>query len=603
MRITPASRSALCVVSLLIVLGVPAPSSAQDLLAARAESLNAVFDDVEAISRAVGKDLSREMLLMMGSSVLGSDATGYIDLDRPVAALMPVEGMMMMQNGVVMAVPVTDAAAAIDALASHFPNHAVEGELHTFSADQGPALYLIAANGYLRVGGNADLVTRIDPLASGPTGSTLSVELFLEPIAPMIKANLGMAKAQMMSSLEAEATGDAEMPYDPATMGLIFDAYLDGFRWLLANTASLRMRLDVGDGYVRFAEDLVPKPGSALAGFVATQKGGLPEIAKLADEGSTWYMAGQVTLTDEHRQGLKSFVDGYLDLLGKMISYQPESADTGGADTTSDEAMAETMAFWNEYMALLSPYADRWIDCLRGDMVASFGFPDGQPFEFNEAFGLVNDDGCSNLVSEISDELVDFFGSAKELSDVFTVAQGPEIGESESLLMTFDMMKMLDEMGQETDEQSKAMMKAMYGERMDVAMVTSGDVLLATGGTHAVDDLGELAARLPARGKAPSFSPLEVRPGIMMGINLGSILTWVKNAIPKPEEAAALDRAAELLSSDAGRIPMALVFDSQMATFDTAMSLKTLEVIATMVQEERAAAAAAQTMTAKGEGE
>ena len=89
MRISPASRGALCVVSVLMAVAAPAPSSAQDLLVARAESLNAVFADVEAIARAVGKDISREMLLMMGSSILGSDATGYIDLDRPVAAVMP----------------------------------------------------------------------------------------------------------------------------------------------------------------------------------------------------------------------------------------------------------------------------------------------------------------------------------------------------------------------------------------------------------------------------------------------------------------------------------------------------------------------------------
>jgi len=600
MRITPVNRGALFVVSILIVLGTPAPSSAQDLLVARAESLNEVFDGVEAISRAVGKDLTREMLLMMGSSVLGSDASGLIDLDRPVAAVMPVEGMMLMQKGVVVAVPVTDAAAAIDALASFFPNHAIEGEMHTFSSDQGPALYLTAADGYVKVGSNADLVTRNDPLAGEPTGSTTSVELFLEPIAPMIGANLAMVKAQMMSSLEAEAAGEGEMPYDPAAIGPIIDAYFDGFRWVLANTSSIRLRLDVDDAFVLFAEDLVPKAGSALAGFIEAQKGGLPEIAKLADEESAWYMAGQINLTDEHRQGLKSFVVSYIDLMSKMVADLPEMADAGGADSTSDEAIAETMAFWNEYMAMLSPFADRWIDCLRGDMVASFGFPEGQPLEFVEAFGLVDDDSCTDLVSEMGDHLVNFVGSAEEFSDVFTVAEGPEIGDTTSLLMTFDMVKMLDEMGQPSDEHTEAMMKAMYGESMSVAMVTSGDALLATGGTHAVEHLGELAAMLPAPGKAPSFSPLAVRPGLMMAVNLGGMFTWMKNAIPE-DAAADLERAAERLSGDVGRVPMAFVFDSQMATFDAAVSLETLEVIAAIVEEERAKAAEAQTMTDEGE--
>jgi hypothetical protein len=602
MRITPVSRGALCVVLFLITLGAPTPSSAQELLVARAESLNEVFDDVEAIADAVGKDLSRGTLLMMGSSVLGTDATGFIDLDRPVAAVMPVEGMMLMQNGVVVAVPVKDAAAAIDALASLFPNHAVEGEMHTFSSDQGQALYLTAENGYVRVGGNADLVTRNDPLAGEPTGSTTSVELLLEPIAPMIGANLAMVKAQMMASLEAEAAGDEEMPFDPAAMEPIFDAYFDGFRWLLANTSSIRLRLDVDDGYVRFAEDLIPKTDSALAGFIEDQKGGLPEIAKLADQESAWYMAGQVNLTDEHRQGLKSFVVSYIDLVSEMIPSQPGNVDADGADSTSDDAMAESLAFWNEYMAMLSPYADRWIDCLRGDMVASFGFPEGQPFEFIEAFGLVNDDECASLVSEMSDELVNYIGSAEELSDVFAVAEGPEIGKTKSLLMTFDMVKLLDEMGQASDEQAKAMMKAMYGESMSVAMVTSGDALLATGGGHAVEHLGELAAMLPTPGKAPSFSPLDVRPGLMMAVNLGGMFTWMKNAIPE-DAAADLERAAERFSGDVGRVPMALVFDSQMATFDTALSLETLEVIAAIIEEEQAKAAREKAVIAEGDND
>jgi hypothetical protein len=359
--------------------------------------------------------------------------------------------------------------------------------------------------------------------------------------------------------------------------------------------------LDVDDAYVRFAEDLIPKPDGALAEFIESQKGGLPEISKLADEGSAWYMAGQVNLTDEHRQGLKTFLAGYLDLMGKMTFSQPGNDETAGADSTSDEAMAETMAFWNEYMAMLSPYADRWIDCFRGDMVASFGFPAGQAFEFSEAFGLVDDEACANLVSEMGDELVKYVGSAEEFSDVFTVVDGPEIGGSTSLLMTFSMVKMLDEMGQASDERAKAMIQAMYGETMSAAMVTSGDVVLATGGTQAVKHLGELAAMLPAPGKAPSFSPLDVRPGLMMAVNLGGMLTWVKNVIP--EDTAEIEQVAERLSGEVGRVPMAMVFDSQMATFDTAMSLETIEVIATIIEEERAKTAKEQAVQAEGEGD
>jgi hypothetical protein len=219
-------------------------------------------------------------------------------------------------------------------------------------------------------------------------------------------------------------------------------------------------------------------------------------------------------------------------------------------------------------------------------MVASFGFPEGQPFEFSEALGLVDGEECADLVSELGDQLADFVGSDEELADVFTVATGPRVGGSPSLLMTFDMMTMLDQMGQASDEELEAMMKALYGERMSFAMVTSGDVLLATGGSEAVDHLGELASMLTAPTKAPSFAPLDARPGLMIGVNLGGMFAWLKSAIP--EDAAELEEVAERLRGEVGRIPMALAFDSKIATFDTAMSLEALEVITAIIEEEQA---------------
>lgn len=588
MRLTPMARGVLCVASILIALVVAAPSSAQDLVVARVESLNDLFDDFEAIASAVGQPMNREMVLGMGAQTFGSDPSAFLAMDRPVAAVMPVEGMMMMQKGVVVAVPVTDAAAAIEALASAYPNHQVEGDLHTFTSDEGPPFYLTAADGYVRVGGAANLVTTLDPLAGGPAGSTISIELFLEPVAPMIEANLGAAKTQMMSGLESEATG-AEAPFDPVSMEPLLDAYFDGFRWLLANTSSIRLRLDVENGYVRFAKDLKPKPGGELAVFVEAQKGGLPGIAKLVDQEAAWYMAGRLSLTDEHRQGLKNFIDGYMDVMSSMFDSQAGPGGAGEAGDDSDAAQAEAMAFWTEYMTALSPWAGRWMECLRGDMAASFDVPGGQPFRFMEAFGLVDSDECRSLVSEMGDELIETVGASEEMSDTFSLARGPKIAGAESLVMTFDMVKMLDEMGEGSDEQAAAMITAMYGEKMSGAMVTAGDVVLVAGGPQAVDELGELAAMLPKPGKVPSFSPLEVRPGLMFGMNIGATLTWMQQAIPEGE--ADLEGVADRLSGEVGRVPMAMTFGSKMATFDIAVSLKTIAAIAAIAQEQKTQAA------------
>ncbi len=69
----------------------------------------------------------------------------------------------------------------------------------------------------------------------------------------------------------------------------------------------------------------------------------------------------------------------------------------------------------------------------------------------------------------------------------------------------------------------------------------------------------------------------------------------------KTEGAADFESAAERLSGDVGRVPMAMTFGSQIATFDIAVSLETIEAIANIVQEQRAKAVEAQAVTAEGE--
>jgi hypothetical protein len=596
MNFTSVRRGLIVVVGFLITFGLTTSPSAQDLAVLRAESLNKVIEGVEAVAVATGQPVSREMIMGMASGTFGLDPSEVLDLDRPLVVVMPLAGMMMQQQGVVAAVPVTDATAVIDALAVQFPDHTVEGELHTFATEQGPVLFLMETEGYLRVGGDADLVAGTDPLAGEATGSALSLEIFLEAVAPMLEGGLDAAKEQMAMGLEAAAAADEDVQINPEAMAPILDFYIDGARYLLANTSSLRIGLDVDDGFVRFSKTLVPIPESSLAGFVAAQKGSMPEIAKVADSDSAWFMAGQLTFGDEHRDALKAFVDVYMDVMTSVLNSQGGASAATEADGGDEGASAEAAAFWNDYMAIVEPFTDRWIDCLRGDMVASFNFPAGGPLEFTEAFGLNPGESCAQLGEEMGDELAKAIAASDELSEVFTMAKGPAIGGGETLVMTFDMMKMMNGMGQPMDEQARVAMKTLYGETMNAAMVTVGDTLFAAGGDDATGQLRGLAAALDAPGKAPSFAPLAVGPGMMMSIQLGEILMGIKDAVP--EEAEAIESAAEALSGKAGRIPMAFTFDTIGATFEMAVSLETIETITTLAMEakERAAEAEAEDM-------
>jgi len=247
-------------------------------------------------------------------------------------------------------------------------------------------------------------------------------------------------------------------------------------------------------------------------------------------------------------------------------------------------------------MAVMNQFTDRWVDCLRGDMAASFDFPAGGPFRFTEAFGMNPGESCAQLVTEMGDELAQSVTASDQLSEVFTVSKGPVIGDTESLVMTFDMMKMMTGMGQPMDQHSQAAIMALYGETMNGVVSTAGDYVIAAGGDDATDQLRGLIATLAGPGKAPSFAPLAVGPGMMMSINLGQILMGIKDAVP--EEGDAIQSAADALSGEVGRIPMAFTFDSKSVSFDMAVSLKTIEAVTTLVMEarERAANADAELM-------
>ena len=345
----------------------------------------------------------------------------------------------------------------------------------------------------------------------------------------------------------------------------------------MANTSSVRLRLDVDQGHLFFAKDLVPVAESDLAGFIKAQKGGLPEIAKLVDENAAWYMAGSLDLSDELRQGLKTFTQEYMKIVSSALASQ-----TG----TAEDEQAEMVQTWDRFTAVFGPFSDRWIDCLRGDVAASFSLPAGEPFRFTEAFGLVDAEECGTLVNELADEFAKAIGDNAELAQSITLAEGPEIGGGESLVMTVDIVKRLDEVGPAGEEDAEAIITSMYGESFSGAVVAAGDVMLAAGGPDAPGDLAGLAAALKAPGKAPSFAPLEIRPGMMFAMNIGALMSWMQNAVPEGE--VEFVDVAERLSGESGRIPMAVTFSSGMATFDIAVSLETIGTVAAIVQEQEA---------------
>jgi hypothetical protein len=402
----------------------------------------------------------------------------------------------------------------------------------------------------------------------------------------MIEMGLQAAKERMTTELQAIPTDEQEVPYDPEAVGSILDLYLEGVQSMLANTSSIRIALDVEDGFVRFTKFLIPKQGSSLAGFVAAQKGGLPEIARFADPEAAMYMAGNLVLTDETRQLTKVFVESYVNVIGALFGAQSEDPTAEQAQAGGDEEGTAISTFWDEYMEVMEQFTDRWVDCMRGDVVGSFDLAEGHPVSFMEVVGINAGQECETLLTEVSEQLGKAIEESDELSAVYTMSEGPQLGDSQSMLMTIDMMKMLELMNQSNDPQAEAVMKGIYGEKLTIAMSTVGGNIFVTGGDDAVDRLREFVTEIDPPANAPSFAPLSDGPGFSMVVNLGRILTGIIGVVPEGE--IDLDGPADALNGEAGRIPMGIRFDSESASFELAVSLKTIETITAIVEEERA---------------
>jgi hypothetical protein len=224
-------------------------------------------------------------------------------------------------------------------------------------------------------------------------------------------------------------------------------------------------------------------------------------------------------------------------------------------------------------------------------LVGSFDLPEGRPFTFIEVFGLNDGEGCQSLIGDMGDQIRALAASNQDLAQVLSVGEGPLVGDVSSLLLSMDVMEMIDASGQPMDAETEAAMKALYGERLSAAMVTVGDHAVIAGGDDAVEQMQSLVGKLDSLPKAPSFAPLGDGPGVSMLLNIGRFLEGMKGVIP--EEELDLNGAAGRFSGAAGRIPMALRFAPKSATFELAMSMETIETIAAIAEEDRARAAAA----------
>jgi hypothetical protein len=575
-------------VALLLAL-LALPAAGQQLALLRVESLDGAFADLEALARAVGTEFERGTVLGPAMQQFGIDDPSILDFERPLVMVMPMEGMMMQQRGIVAAFPVTDAEKVFGVLAESFAGHEELEGLHTYSNDMGPVLHALFRDGYVIAGGSGDLVKKFDlgvglDRGDGPPGNMM-LDLYLEPVAPMLQMGLMQGKQQFLSQLERSA-GDADSMVQPEDMRGLLDLYFTFIQNVLNNLSRIQISLQLDGSHVLLHERLVPKAGSTMAGLVGAQKGSFTELAGLVSPKSMMVGAGGIEMTPAFREALNSFLDDYIAAVRPMIRRMAASFLDAPADGESAAAEADALIDWYADMARQATA------CYRGDGAFSMDFLGTGGFSFTAAYGWNKTEACRLLPKTHMKSFGEKLAQYPSIGKFVSMSDGGTQAGTTIYVVDMDVKAMAETMAP-GDPQMAEVIDKVYGEKLSMRMAYAEDLFAVVGGGGAEEKLSALLAKrgqVGLQGVKPSeFSPLGGRPGVFMRLDMGRFMESMKGWVPEEgADAEEFARVAKAFSGPAGRIPMAVVFDSGAATAQVAVPMATLESIGKMVAEEKA---------------
>jgi hypothetical protein len=597
----------LAVVALALSLTSPAGAAESNIAVVRVESLDAVIDDAQHIASRMGVEISGQNLMNPVANALGLPDLGWIDRTKPLVLVFPASGMMLGEKGVVGGLPVSDPAAALEAVTALLGVEPAESEgLYTFAKDDGTDLLVTPRGGYLVFGQVSTLVQGFDPIAaltmSAPPAGSLSAEIYLEPLAPMAMMGIQMGRQMLEQKLaeeqepsaspepHAEADPDADEhahahveagQMDPAAMSGIFDLYFSFFQDVLNNTSRIQLSLEVASVHVIVHKRLIPKTGSTLAGLAEAQKGGLPELARVIDpEGTTAAYAGQVTFTPKFTEAVRGYIDRYM---AAMESLAP----------ALDEASAE--APWlGEIMELLTraETADQVLNCFRGDLAGSYSFGEGG-VEVTQVHGAKDVQACKGMLDSWS-AVLQAVPTEKDGQPLIRVTENAITCKGVSAMrqeMTFPID--FDAMADAEAEQARKALAIWTGEGGTLETYTGflGDRVLSSTGPDAEATFRGLVDRASTKkskgGITPRlFAPLPEGPGVFGMLDLASFL----RALPVNELGADADKLAFLdqVPVESTRITYGARFDAGSVNFELALPLDWLNAIGEAMKQEEA---------------
>ncbi len=522
--------------AMLAICALVLPIQAQNVLTVRVESLEALLDDVDTIAVALGQPKgSAENWLQMAQGALGLPQFDWIDKKSPVVLALPLEGLMLGQNGFVGALPVADIDAAIAAMKSAVEGVEVDenGLIHVPTGDQSETLFL-PSNGYLVFGRNANLVGGFDPadLLSGaqlPPG-TIAAEFNVDSMRAMIGMAVQGVRQQIAAGI-ASGAQDGGAALDEETVAAATDTVVGWIQALVANTRGIQLALEVTDNHLIIHNHYLPVSGSTLEGFLQAQKGGMPDIAQLLDdENATMAMVGNVVWTDEASAVLEDFMKGYMTLMQNAAAGNEEYAALG---------LSEFMPTIMDQYAIV-------MKCMRGDMAQVLDMSDG--IRFTQVAGLRDSDDCRDFNQQLLDMAA---GLPEALSDLISFsADGLTHRGVTALSYGFDLREFVNIPNDEGFKEAMAIVDGLFGEGGFTAYMAQTDGnLIATGGAGADASLRRVIDRIKDKKSgsgidAAVFEPFDVGAGFYFMLNFGRMLDGIGKVLP--QEASDSGELAEM---------------------------------------------------------
>ena len=590
----PIRRIAILLVALALL---SATVWAQPLLTIRVTSLDAALTDLERFGEAIGQPITKEEALATLESMLKVEGFENLDLSRPAAVVLPVQGMLLQAQGLITVVPVKDVDQTMALLGERFPGGKTEGGIAEFPVDETTTLFVRTHEGYLMAAANrqiAEDAVLSDLLSdsSMPPGN-IGASLQIEPIAPMIQMSLMQAKGFMAAQAEkGKAAGEKPDVKDEApekekgkqdaveapevegpdlqAMLPLMDFYFQLLNDFVNNTSAMKLSLELTGGHVLLHEWVVPRGSSTLAEAAAAQDGAFPKIAGFVDGRAPVVMAGSVKITPRMQTALESYADGY----GKMVESLSQS-----------EAFKGTFGGGGPGVALggmIKGIMAKVIRCNRGDVAGSLSFNEEGGFDFEQIQGLSPAEGCAELTKTVA-ETVRSLPRKKDAEPAF------EIDDQALTHKGVTAMRMSVKIPAVPEPEVQKLIHALYGGDSLVSFIGMKDsMMLSAMGPHARDRFGKLVDRIQSGSTSGGvtrgdFAPLAPTSGYYVRFDLASLFGVLGATNPE------LAGLAEALSGVSSNIVYGVSFGQGRAQVDVAAPVEMIRAFAEAAKKAKPA--------------